>query len=180
MTDEQLMQRFASGDHDAFDTLVERYKRPLFTVIYRMTGNRADAEDIFQETLMRIVRHKKAFDPDKTFSSWVYAIATNLCRDRARKLKNRSAGELDEERLASDRDPETDSFRAEISAAMEKAILLLPEEQREVFLLREYAGLPFSRIAEATGSKLNTVLGRMHLAIRKLRTELSEFEEWAR
>ena len=178
IADEQLLLHYRSGDEDGFNELIERYRGPLFTVILRMVGDRGDAEDIFQETFYRVIRHRERFDAERKFSTWLYSIAVNLCRDYLRKGKRSLISPREELPDApGPENPETDSWRREIGSAVESALAKLPFEQREVFLLREYGDMSFKEIAELTQSNLNTVLGRMHVAIRKLRAELSAFAE---
>ena len=181
ISDEELMGRYQSGDAGGMSELIDRFRRPLFTVIVRMVGDRNDAEDIFQETFCRVLKHHERFDAERKFSTWLFAIACNLCRDHLRK--DRRSVEFTTEELpevGGDENPETDSFRSEVRAALDMALKRLPADQREVFLLREYGGLAFKDIAELTQSNLNTVLGRMHTAIKKLRVELSGLMEGAR
>lgn len=178
ISDEDLLSRYQSGDESAFEELLERYRGPLFTVVARMVGNRSDAEDIFQETFYRVLQHGHKFDFEKKFSSWVYAIATNLCRDYLRKRPREPMPIGDEPPdVDGKNDPERDSFNAEVRKAMEIALAKLPEPQREVFVLRQYGGVSFKEIAKMKGANLNTVLGRMHLAIKKLRTEMAGFSK---
>ena len=178
VSDEELFSRHRSGDASSFEELLERYRRPLYTVIRRMVRDSREAEDIFQETFCRVLRSQERFDAKRRFSSWIYAIATNLCRDYWRRQGRETVtadGEPPE--VAGPGDPEAESSDGEIRMAVETAVARLPVEQREVFLLREYGGLTFKEIAEVTQSNLNTVLGRMHLAVKKLRAELLGFQE---
>jgi RNA polymerase sigma-70 factor, ECF subfamily len=177
-SDEELFVSYLSGDELAFESIVRKYKVPLYTVIFRMVGDKMEAQDIFQETFIRVIRYKNDFDTNRKFSSWMYTIATNLCRDHFRK-KSRAyvmrTHEIPE--LAGHTTPEDERHNKEIRDAVEKAVKNLPEVQREVFVLREYAGLTFKEISKITGTKINTVLGRMHLAVKKLRIELAGFME---
>jgi RNA polymerase sigma-70 factor (ECF subfamily) len=178
ISDEELLSRYQSGDESGFDGLIERYRRPLFTVIARMVRDRGDAEDIFQETFIRVMQHHERFDHDRRFSTWVYAIATNLCRDHLRRGRRSPVAVVEEvPETAGDDDPESESWRREVRTAVDRALTLLPAEQREVFLLREYGGLSFKEVASLTRSNLNTVLGRMHMAMKKLRAELEGLRE---
>jgi RNA polymerase sigma-70 factor (ECF subfamily) len=178
ISDEELLSRYQSGDESGFEGLIERYRRPLFTVIARMVRDRGDAEDIFQETFIRVMQHHERFDPRRKFSTWIYAIATNLCRDHLRRGRRSPVAVMEEvPEAAGDDDPESESWGREVRTAVDRALELLPAEQREVFLLREYGGLSFKEVAVLTSSNLNTVLGRMHMAMKKLRAELDGFRE---
>jgi RNA polymerase sigma-70 factor (ECF subfamily) len=177
-SDEDLFHQWRQGDAGAFEELLERYRRPLFAVILRMVADRTMAEDLFQETFFRVLRNTADFDSARKFAPWLYTIAVNLCRDHLRK-KTRSPvtrGEPLPEAAAHD-DPEARARDHEFTQALEGALAALTPEQREVFVLREYAGLSFKEIAAADGSNLNTVLGRMHAAVKKLRAELAGFGE---
>jgi RNA polymerase sigma-70 factor (ECF subfamily) len=176
-TDEECFRRFLDGDEEGFNDLLDKYRVPLFSFIRRMVGN-AEADDIFQETFMRVLRHRRQFNPARRFSPWLFAIAANLCRDalrRRRRSLEQPTAVLPE--LAGHSNPETDSAGAEIGTAIERAVSGLSPEQREVFLLREQAGLSFREIAKATGANLNTVLGRMRLAVKKIKAELEPIRE---
>jgi RNA polymerase sigma-70 factor, ECF subfamily len=176
-TDEECFSRFLDGDEGGFDLLLDRYRTPLFSFILRMVGN-GEADDVFQETFVRVLRHRYRFDASRRFSPWLFAIAANLCRDALRR--RRRSPELQAEELpegVSGANPEADTAGAEIRRAVAVAVSGLPPDQREVFLLREQAGLSFREIAETTGANLNTVLGRMHQAVKKLQARLGPWRE---
>lgn len=176
-SDEECFGRFRDGDEGAFETLLDRYRRPLFSFILRMVGHRGDAEDIFQETFIRVLHHRGDYDPRRPFGPWLYTIAANLVRDERRKRWRRPEDQMPESlEFPGAGNPEADSMARETGAKVDRAVAALPAEQREVFLLREQAGLSFKEIAEATGANLNTVLGRMHLAVKKLRADLAHLE----
>lgn len=195
-SDEALFQAYTRGDKASFEDLVNRYKTPLFAYLVRTMGDRAAAEDIFQESLERVVRSAGRFDPGQRFSVWLYRIATNAAIDwlrrRAREGSARATGDPDELRGLGARGAETTGHlarhwpqarpatpeelltAAETGRALEEAVALLSEEQRIVFLLREETGLPFREIADALDAPLNTVLVRMHRALRSIRRHLEE------
>ena len=175
--DEECFARFLSGDEEGFNALLEKYRIPLFSFILRMVGN-SEADDVFQETFLRVLRHRRQFNPSRRFSPWLFAIAANLCRDALRRRRRSLTQPMAESHdPAGHSNPETDSASAEIGTAIERAVSGLSPEQREVFLLREQAGLSFREIAKATGANLNTVLGRMRLAVKKIKTELEPIRE---
>jgi RNA polymerase sigma-70 factor (ECF subfamily) len=188
-SDEQLMLAFRSGDAKAFAVLVQRHRGPVFNFILRFTGQRQRAEDVLQETWLRVVRGAKDYEPKARFTTWVYTLARNLCVDSARKESYRQTDSLDapdradqpdgrsrgeavaDEQLAQ---PDRAAFNASLRPVIERALLTLPEEQREVFILREISGMPFKEIADVTGTAENTVKSRMRYALEGLRKRLSE------
>lgn len=181
------MLAFRKGDARAFKTLVQRHRAAVFNFILRFTGHRQRAEDLLQETWLKVVRSSADWEPKARFTTWVFTIARNLCVDSARKESYRQAESLDApqgeddgrslseqvadgERAAPDRA----AHAARMRPLIEKALASLPEEQREVFLLREYQGIGFKEIAEVTGVNENTVKSRMRYALEGLRKRLAE------
>ncbi|QSQ14715.1 RNA polymerase sigma factor [Myxococcus landrumensis] len=188
-SDERLMLAFQAGDARAFEALVRRHRTPVFNFILRFVGQRARAEDVLQETWLKVVRSAGEYQAKARFTTWVYTIARNLCVDSARKESYRQAaslespvkGENGEEGRAladalpdSGASPERGAFNARLRPLLERALAALPEEQREVFILREYSGIPFKDIAEVTGVSENTVKSRMRYALDGLRRRLAE------
>jgi RNA polymerase sigma-70 factor, ECF subfamily len=188
-SDERLMLAFQAGDARAFEALVRRHRTPVFNFILRFTGHRARAEDVLQETWLKVVRSTPEYEPKARFTTWVYTIARNLCVDSARKESYRQAASLEgptggaegeEGRPLGDSlpdagaSPERGAYNARVRPLLERALAGLPEEQREVFVLREYSGVPFKEIAEVTGVSENTVKSRMRYALEGLRRRLAE------
>jgi RNA polymerase sigma-70 factor, ECF subfamily len=187
-TDEQLMLAFASGDARAFSTLVQRHRGPVFNFILRYVQQQQRAEDLLQETWLKVVRGSSEYQPKARFTTWVFTIARNLCVDHARKESFRKAESLDApvgaepegpsraELIADEAGPLPD--RAAHNAAMRpvllKALSALPDEQREVFVLREFHGVAFKEIAQVTGVNENTVKSRMRYALEGLRKSLEQ------
>jgi len=176
-TDEALMIAFCRGEAKAFDELLQRYRTPLFSTLFRLVGDRALAEDLFQESFLRVIRHAGRYDPEQKFSGWLYRIARNLSVDALRQRGVRQEQALDEDHQDGNPQPERVLAQKEQGQAILRALGLLPLEQREVFVMREFSGLSFKEIAEVTRSPLNTVLGRMHLAVKKLRASLAQHAE---
>jgi RNA polymerase sigma-70 factor (ECF subfamily) len=194
-TDETLMVRYQRGDRTAFATLVRRHHRPLYNFVLRQLRKAQAAEDVTQEVFLRVVENANEFKHEARFSTWVYTIARNLCIDHLRKASHRRHPSLDQPlgpgdepaplgEVVADRNPGGDAERATSSTQMLTIVAELldsmPDEQREVFLLREIANLPFKEIAVVTGTAENTVKSRMRYALDRLRTALSDFEEYAR
>ena len=190
-SDKELIQRYREGDIKAFDLLFNRYKKPLFNFIYRLIGNKANAEDIFQEVFLRAIKGISGYRHQKEFSCWLYRIANNLIIDTFRKEKRGKVVSLEttikENRgeslllkdVISDKKhlPSQSLEREELREKLEKAIELLPFEQRQVFVLREHSQLPFKEIASLLSCSVNTALGRMHYALKNLRNHLRETYE---
>lgn len=193
-TDEELLERFRNGDRRAFDTLMKRHEVGLFNFILRSVRDRATAEELLQDTWMRVLSGLKDFQRASKFSTWVYTVARNLCIDQARKAVLRRHPSLDQrsqsladdgptlgEGLADDR-PGADrsAIRKELQRKLVQAIQALPDEQREVFMLREYGALAFKEIAAIVGAPENTVKSRMRYALERLQSALAEYEDYAK
>jgi RNA polymerase sigma-70 factor (ECF subfamily) len=183
-TDEELLAAYQQGDPGAFESLLRRHRAPLFTFLLRMLGDREKAEDLAQETFLRIVKGAHAWERRARFQTWLYTIARNLCVDQSRRDRFRRADSLDAEGpdgesplvqsvRGSGLDPERGAASAQIRPLLQKALLALPAEQREVFVLREQAGVPFREIAEMIGVNENTVKSRMRYALESLRKSLA-------
>ncbi|NVJ10025.1 RNA polymerase sigma factor [Myxococcus sp. AM001] len=188
-SDERLMLAFQAGDARAFEALVRKHRTPVFNFIFRFTGHRARAEDVLQETWLKVVRSAGDYTPKAKFTTWLYTIARNLCVDSARKESYRQASSLEAPTPGAERDesrplgeglpdagasPERGAYNARLRPMLERALATLPDEQREVFTLREYSGIPFKDIAEVTGVSENTVKSRMRYALDGLRRRLAE------
>lgn len=170
---------YRRGETEALGQLVELYRKPLFAFIYRMVGGAHDAEEVFQEVWFRAIRSMDRFD-DQRLLSWLFRIAHNLVIDRSRRARptvDLASGGEDglplEERLPSPKlGPRQEAAGRELGGRIAEAVARLPEEQREVFLLRTEGDVPFKDIAKMQGTSINTALARMHYAVRKLRSEL--------
>jgi RNA polymerase sigma-70 factor (ECF subfamily) len=187
-TDEQLMLAFKAGDARAFATLVTRHRQAVYNFILRYVGQRQRAEDVLQETWLKVVRSSSEYEPRAKFTTWVFTIARNLCVDSARKESYRKADSLDAptsedgegrtlgELVPDDEgaSPDRAAHNVRLRPLLVKAIEGLPPEQREVFLLREYQGIGFKEIAEVTGVNENTVKSRMRYALEGLRKRLAD------
>ena len=175
-SDEKLMLRFQAGDAAAFEILVRRHRTPVFSFLLRLTGDRARAEDLCQEAFLRVIRASADWAPRARFQTWLYAIARNQAVDDARRQAFRRAEPLDGPPAAAaasdDPPPDRSAESALLRPKLEAALATLPEEQREVFLLREYAGLRFHEIASVTGVPESTVKSRMRYALEGLRSRL--------
>ena len=176
-SDEELMGRYRRGDGGAFAVLVQRHRARVFAFLKRLTQDSARAEDVLQETWLRVVRGAAGYQPTARFTTWVYTIARNACLDTARREVHRTAEPLGEEAADAGtpwNDPERGASSAELRLRLEAAVAALPAEQREVFLLRELAGVAFAEIALITRAPTPTVKSRMRYALESLRRQLAE------
>jgi len=194
VSDEALMIRHQRGDRTAFATLVRRHQTAIFNFALRQLRIRSTAEDVVQETFVRVVQNAAEFKHEARFVTWLYTIARNLCIDQLRKGALRKHPSLDEARSGAEGDgPTLGEQTADTKASVEReatgtelrvkiaaAVEQLPDEQREVFLMREVANLPFKEIAEITNVPENTVKSRMRYALERLQAALSDYEEYAR
>ena len=186
-TDEDLIRLVRQGETSAFEMLVKRYEMPLFNYIARMIGSRSEAEDLFQETFLRVYKHLDRFRTTGRFRPWVYRIATNLCKDHIKYRSRHRTVSLDKDRGGSesssrlvdriaDRNPSpSDQAReSELAGLLETAIGCLSAKHRSVFLMARYEGLSYDDIAHALGIPLGTVKSRMNKAVHFLLNRLGE------
>ena len=182
LTDEELVSRSMGGDTDSFNQLILRWERPIYALAYRVIGREEDARDVCQDTFLRAYRALPGFKGQAKFSSWLYRIALNLCRDWIRKQRRAPVLQMPEGvdplELASERGPaesiETLVARRELSAVVEEAMALLPEEQRTAIILKEYHGMTFQEIADLQGCPLSTVKTRLYQGLTVLRRHLEK------
>ncbi len=180
-TDEELVARAQGGDADSFNELVLRWERPVYALAYRVLGQQEDARDVCQEAFLRAYRALPRFKGQAKFSSWLYRIALNLCHDLIRRYRRTPEAAIPDGRdpaeLAADREPresiEALVARRELSTAVEKAMALLPEEQRTAIILKEYHGMTFREIADLQGCPLSTVKTRLYQGLSVLRRHLA-------
>ncbi|HVH06749.1 MAG TPA: sigma-70 family RNA polymerase sigma factor [Myxococcota bacterium] len=162
-TDEELMVQVQAGNESALGTLVERWRSPLFGFLQRRTGP-ADADDLFQETWLRVVRARRRFDPRRRFSTWLFQIANNLCRDRFRRSAVALRG-----RVAYAELPAAPASGPDVRLDLERRLAALPDRLREVLVLRYFRDLGEREIAELLEIPAGTVKSRLHAAVRALR-----------
>lgn len=184
LTDQQLVKRFVDGDHSAFETLLKRHKRKVYSFILHLVREETLAEDIFQDTFVKVIKSLKSghYKDDGKFISWVTRIAHNLVIDHFRKLKNyKEISNDNNEELDffnsprfSDENVEQKIVNKQILADLKLIISELPEEQRSIVIMRHYLDMSFKEIADYTGVSINTALGRMRYALINLRKLIEE------
>lgn len=184
-TDEELVLALARGNTESLGPLVTRWEQPLFRFVYRLLERREDARDVCQETFLRILRGAREFRKGARFSTWMYQIALNLCRDQVRRRSRwrlriaEPSGDRDTERWEPEEPapPEGLPDRAiesrQRERAVHEALRGLPPEQREVVFLKEFEGLKFREIAEVLGCPESTVKSRMYFALDTMRRDLT-------
>lgn len=175
-----LIERARAGDLDAFNGLVDLYQRQVYNLCFRMLGNREAAEDATQETFLSAYRRLGDFRGGQ-FRSWLLRIATNISIDELRRLKRRAASPLEREHegepVAVDLPdqapgPEERALESELRAVLERALALLPPEQRAAVVLADVQGLRYEEVAEALGCSVGTVKSRIFRARERLRAHL--------
>jgi len=186
------MTAYQQGDVAAFAELVARHEKPLWNFLRRFVRDPSTAEDLLQETFMRVVKGAGEWKASSKFSTWLYTIGRNLCVDHARRATHRKAVSLDgqsgahaeedaprlhEQLSGADPGGERRALDRELAERLDRAIAALPELQREVFVMRELLDLPFAEIALAVGASEPTVKSRMRYALERLRSELGALHE---
>ena len=165
--DSRLIDRVLDGDTNAFNLLVWQWEKPIYNYIYRMVPNPDDALDLCQESFLKAFRELGSLKDKDRFSSWLYRIAHNVCYSRFRKEQGKTFVELD---------PNVGASRMPIEnrLAVEKALADLPDDQREVVVLKIYQGLKFEEIAAVQDAPVSTVKSRLYMSFDKLKLVLGE------
>ncbi|HEU0012141.1 MAG TPA: sigma-70 family RNA polymerase sigma factor [Longimicrobium sp.] len=176
LDDSAVVAAFLDGEKRAFGELVERYQNRLLNFVYRTTGDRERAEDLVQETFIRVYRHLHRFDQSKKFSTWIYTIASNLAKNELRNrsrnplvlfqtlLKNREADARPLEWEDNTYRPDDLFRKRHLKSQVDAAVDQLPEHHRTVFILREMEGKTYEEISEITRTNLGTVKSRLNRA----------------
>ncbi len=181
-TDEELVARSAGGDLDSFNQLVVRWERPIYALAYRVIGREEEARDVVQEAFLRAYRSIGGFRGQAKFSSWLYRITLNLCRDWIRRQKRAPFVEtpegVDIVELAGEQGTvesvEDEVARRTLGEIVSRAMRVLSEDQRTAIVLKEYQGLTFQEIADQLGCPLSTVKTRLYQGLIVLRRELEQ------
>ena len=184
MSDQELINCYLEGDEKAFETLLNRHKTKIYTSIYLFVKDSEQAEDIFQEVFIKIIDtiRRGKYNHEGKFLQWAMRISYNMCVDHVRRCKLKNNVSLSDEFdifdviPASDSNMEQSIIQTQTNDKVRKLIDLLPEEQREVVILRHYADMSFKEIASLTRVSINTALGRMRYALINLRKLIEEKE----
>jgi RNA polymerase sigma-70 factor (ECF subfamily) len=169
-SDEELMRALARGEEAALSSLLSRHGPPLHAYLVRLCGDPAEAEDLAQESWMRVVRGAPVFDPSRPFRSWAWGIATNVARDRFRRLRARGGvhAPLNHNHPASGTADGPSIARHDLRGRLAE----LPERLRQALVLRYYEGMSEPEIADTLGIARGTVKSRLHTAVTVLRRSL--------
>jgi len=179
--DSELVSRFQNGQEGCFDELVRKYQNKIYSLAYRMVYNNEDAWDLAQDTFIQAYNGLPKFKRKSTFYTWLYRICVNLCINfgkksvRSKTISLEDIGEGIVMNLPARETPEADLRRKKLQSALVSAISELPEQQRAVFLLRQYEGLKNNKIAKVVGCSSGAVKAHYFHAVRKLRNLLGEW-----
>ncbi|MDQ7816598.1 MAG: sigma-70 family RNA polymerase sigma factor [Melioribacteraceae bacterium] len=171
LNENNLINRCRMGESAAFGPLIKIYKQRLISYLIKLSGDRKAAEDLFQETLVKVWHGLPKYSEQNKFSSWLFSIAHNTAMDALRKNgKNEIFEQVEEpDNFVSATNPYQEMINAETLEMISNAVDKFPAKQKEVFLLRIHGGMTFKEIADITGESLNTVLSHMHYSVKKLR-----------
>jgi len=184
-TDEQLVERALAGDGEAFGEVVRRWERKIYALAYGITGSVEEARDATQETFINAYRNLARFRGEAQVSSWLHRIAVNQCITRQRRARVRAETGLEEEveagrerflSTAAESSPAYASESKQRAEAVRRAVASLPQELREVVLMKEFEELTFQEIADALQIPLSTVKSRLYTALKQLRLKLERFQ----
>jgi RNA polymerase sigma-70 factor, ECF subfamily len=178
-TDEQLLDDYRQGDKPAFASLVSRYQRELYHFLVRFLGNRASAEDVFQETFLQVHQSAEQFDPQRRFRPWLFTIAANKARDLIRSQARRPTNPLQATIAPGDNEsgefidlmqsaaevPGEPMEKQELQQQVQQTVSTMPEHLREILLLSYFHQFPYKQISEILDIPLGTVKSRLHAAV---------------
>lgn len=183
---EQVLRRAQQADAGALETLVDAYRSRIYGLLYRLTGSRDVAEDLLQATFLRVVRMLPTYEHSGKFESWLFRIAANLVRDRARKLQRHRRAFASDPTVVPGSEfgprgvsaqvsgPEEDIIRRESDERLQASLQKLSDSEREILLLRHYSDLSFREIADILNVPLGTALSRAHRALARLKQDLGD------
>ncbi len=179
--DNDLIRAFQQGNQQAFEVLIQRYQEKIFSSIFFLVKDRHLAEDMFQEVFIKIIDtlRNNRYNEEGKFVQWALRIGHNLCVDHFRKVKRTKIIHSDEKDVfealnVNEESADTHLIQEQTHGTVRHMLDMLPEEQREVIVLRHYADLSFKEIAEITNTSINTALGRMRYGLINLRKMMVE------
>ncbi|MCA1591705.1 MAG: sigma-70 family RNA polymerase sigma factor [Acidobacteria bacterium] len=183
-SDEQIVERALAGDADAFGEIVRRWERKIFALTFGMLGSAEDARDATQETFLAAFRNLRGFRGEAKVSSWLHRIAVNQCITKQRRTRVRPETGIEDEveakgerflSTAPHASPAHATENKERREAVRKAVAALPQELREVVVMKEFEELTFQEIADALQIPLSTVKSRLYTALKQLRLRLGKY-----
>jgi RNA polymerase sigma-70 factor, ECF subfamily len=181
--DGELMLRYRSGDMRAFETLYTRHKDALYRYLQRMCRDRDACNDLFQEVWSKVIQSRERYEPRAQFTTFLFRIAHNCAVDYFRRAERRQQGRMEDvselQECLSGLDgerPDSQACHAQLSAAFMQALRSLPDDQRQVFVLREEGGLSLEDIGRVTGVPMETAKSRLRYALNKLRAALEQYQ----
>ena len=178
-SDADLMVRVSAGDREAFAVLVDRYKDPMVSYLTRLTGNRARAEDLAQESFVRLFRAAPRYSEQGKLIAYLYRIAANLARSEDRRARRWSLlrGRFASAHALGAESPQADLLRQELHARVSGAIAALPLVYRVPLVLHEIEGWSYEQVSQVTGAPEGTVKSRINRARQRLKQELAPYWE---
>ncbi len=183
MTDEELVEKVKKGDADVYEKIIQKYQSKVFGLIYNMTKNQNDIEDLAQEVFIKIYKNLGKFKGESSLYTWIYKITVNLCLDEMKKRKNViyldekievDDGEVNRELPSEEKSQEKLYEEKELQEKLHNCINKLPEKQRVMIVLRDIKGFSYEEISKITDVKLGTVKSQINRARLKLKELLDE------
>jgi len=178
-SDTELIQGFLGGDVQSFNRLAMKWQKKLFSFAFRYTGNEEEAKDVCQKALIKAYKNLKSLKKLESFSSWIYQVTVNLCKDEMKKRKTKNHFSINEENddtdnvqaelIANDISQIENVEKKDLSEIIRLAMSSLPEEQRVVIVMKEYQGLKFAEIAEILNCSINTIKSRMYYGLKNMK-----------
>src|SRR5215471_14070329 len=166
MSDEELMAQVRNGVGEMLGVLFDRYQLPLFNFYLKLTGERAASEDLVQEVFLRILKYRQTYRTDTPFRAWMYQIARNARVDQLRRRRPETSWEPE---LSPAILPTDTAQQAQETALLQRALMSMAEEKREVLVLSRFQDLKYEEIAQLMGCEVGTVKTRVHRALQELR-----------
>ena len=178
MTDETLMEAVKNGDLQHASTLFQRYQKPVFNFLARMTMDRAAAEDLTQNVFLRMIKYRNSYREGHTFQSWIYQVARNVFSDHYQKTKRVNSNFVAVEKLKVDVPDGLDTLeQEEREAQLHRSLAKLSEEQRELLILTRFQHMKYEEVAAIMDTTVANIKVKVHRAIQKLREHYFELEK---